>query len=228
VGTRRRWSSQPDQRRSPSQRLKPGLVQVPSALRPIGAGDPHEEREGPAFPDGSGDSQREADPIFQAPSVLVRPLIGERGKKLVEKIAVGHVDLHHLETRLQAAAGRSRKLKSPLYILPGHLAGLGESRRKRAGSNRHHPPAFGRGPPRATEHRLRLASGMGELHASIACFDKPGDAFECLGVLIGPDRYQGETALPAKRRWLYHTRQPRLPSTDASRWAGRSRWVLGT
>ena len=44
--------------------------------------------------------------LSKEPAIRVPPVIGKRGKELVKKIAMGHVELHDLKTGLKTAAGR--------------------------------------------------------------------------------------------------------------------------
>src|ERR1700679_422073 len=68
-----------------------GLVDVPAAiLRPIGGGDADEDGQvgGPLGTDGFDDFKNQAGAIGKASAVVVRAPVGERGKELVEKIAM--------------------------------------------------------------------------------------------------------------------------------------------
>ena len=54
-------------------------------------------------PQALGDSQQKPHPVLQAPAVVVGPVVAQGRKELVQQIAVGRVDLDHLE------AGRQRR-----------------------------------------------------------------------------------------------------------------------
>ena len=198
-----------------AKRKLDGLRQVPPPLDPVRAGESRKERQvrRPGLADGPGHLQREPHPAFQASPVRVRPSIGQRGEELVQQIAVGHVDLHDLESRLQAAAGR--------FPVPGDQA-LQVGGRQLAGHGRNVIEGDGAGPeglPAALVRCDGRAASPGDLRGGLAAgvrdldgghgalrLDKGRDAPECLPVPVGPDAEiaVGDPALGRHGRGLDH------------------------
>ena len=83
------------------------LLQVPTAVHPVGARDPDAERKPlrPLGTHGAGCLDEEARAVLEAAAVAVRTLVGQRGEELMEQVAVGRVDLQARVTRGQRPPG---------------------------------------------------------------------------------------------------------------------------
>jgi hypothetical protein len=81
------------------------LLNIPTALDPVGGGNAHENREPArdAGPDRFGDAQGQPHAVLQAAAIGIAAEIGERGEKLVQEIAMRRVNLDHLESRFERA-----------------------------------------------------------------------------------------------------------------------------
>src|SRR5579883_83899 len=75
------------------------LFEIPASFDPIGAREANPQRFafGPCLPYRTGDSEREARTILEAPAVFVGAPIRERRQKLVDEIADRGMQLEHLE-----------------------------------------------------------------------------------------------------------------------------------
>ncbi len=70
-------------------------------------GRAHAEKDGNAvagnLSNRSNDPQQQSGAIFERPAVIVGPVVGDRGQELVEKVAVGRVNLEDVEARAERA-----------------------------------------------------------------------------------------------------------------------------
>jgi len=85
------------------------LGNVPAAFCPIGCGDANEERLRfrPDGADGFGDLKQQSRAIFKTAAVGIRAVIGERGKKLMQEVAMGAMDLNNFKTCSKCTGGSS-------------------------------------------------------------------------------------------------------------------------
>ena len=72
---------------------------------------------GPDRPDRFDHLQREPHSVLGVAAVLVVPAVGDRGEELVNEVAVGAVDLQHLEAGLVGPAGGRRPHLYKLFDL---------------------------------------------------------------------------------------------------------------
>jgi hypothetical protein len=93
----------------PPQRRRP--VAGDPGFGPIGGGDADEEGEmgRPHGADGIHDLEDQAGAVLKAAAVAISALVGERGEELVEKIAVGGVDLNKVKARRESPERRLTK-----------------------------------------------------------------------------------------------------------------------
>ena len=80
-----------------------GLVEVEAALDPVGGADPDEDRPvvGPHLAHGVDDGEQQAAATGQVAAPRVGTPVGQRRQELVEQVAVGCVDLGHLEAGVE-------------------------------------------------------------------------------------------------------------------------------
>ena len=83
------------------------LLDVPSAIDPIGGRDAHEDGQAGrhAGPYGARDAQGQPHAVVEAAAIAVVAEIGERRQELVQQIAVCRMDLDHLEAGFEGARG---------------------------------------------------------------------------------------------------------------------------
>ena len=79
----------------------------------------------PCGADGVNDLEGEADTIFEASSVLVGALVGERGEELVQEIAMCGVDFDEVEAGGEGAVGGCYEVGDDL-VHAGAVEGGGE------------------------------------------------------------------------------------------------------
>ena len=84
------------------------LINVPSAVDPIGARHAHGYRTigGEGGADRFKDFQRKAHSVLQASAIFIFSLIGERGEKLVQQIAMRRMQLDGVDSDPGRAMGR--------------------------------------------------------------------------------------------------------------------------
>ena len=82
------------------------LVRVPSAVCPVSGRDSNEKRQvgRPLCTNRIHNLQSQPGAVFKAATVVIRALVGQRRKKLVQQVAVGGVNLNQVEAGLQRSA----------------------------------------------------------------------------------------------------------------------------
>src|SRR5215469_5872877 len=147
---------------------------VEPALRPIGRRYADRERPvcRPCRANAAQDLQREAQAPVNVAAELVLPPVGERREERGQQVPVSHVQLEHVEARLQPEARGANELRGDLaHLLPCHrdrgLTDAGEVRQR--GGRKDRPVAFGQRAVHLlpTELGGALAAGVSELQAEL-------------------------------------------------------------
>jgi len=83
-----------------------GLIQVSTTVGPLDGGDADEEGPvlGPLSANGVDGFDEQADTVFEAATIAVCPLVGERRQEFVEQVAMGRVDLDDIKSGGKCAA----------------------------------------------------------------------------------------------------------------------------
>ena len=158
-------------RRSDARGRADGVVDVPAAVRGVRAREPHEHRRvGRGLTHRRGHALEQAHASVERPAVLVVSVVAQRREELVQQVAVGGMDLEHLEAGRDRAAGGIREIGHDLLDARCvELSGLGEAGvgDRRRGDGRPAAVLDGHGSPAPGQRRRgrRLASRVTELHA---------------------------------------------------------------
>ena len=102
------------------------LVDVPTALHPVGRRDAHEQRPAirPARAHGARELQQDADAVLERSAVRIRAAVGKRREKFVQQVPVGGVQLQHAKAGADRAFRRVAKgLDDPRDPLAVELLG---------------------------------------------------------------------------------------------------------
>src|SRR3989454_427995 len=145
------------------------LLRAEPARGPVGGRDLHGHRlrPGPGGAHGIEHLEGIAQAVGERSAVVVPADVRQRRDEAREQVAVGHVQLEHVETRLGGhAGGLDELLPHPVHVLPVHLLrhlALGQVRDRRRGDQR--PVAVGQRlvDPLPEASRRALAAGVGEL-----------------------------------------------------------------
>ena len=79
---------------------------------------------GHSRPDGFKHFERKPQPVFDAAAIRVGAEVGQRREERCQQIAVCHVQLEHIEARLQAESGRAHELLPNLvHVRARHFDG---------------------------------------------------------------------------------------------------------
>ncbi len=183
------------------------FIRIPAILDPVGRRYPHEQRQllRPYLTHGLRHLQYKTDTVFKRAAVLILALIAERRQELMQQIAVGSMQLHHLEIRRQCPPRCSNERLDDLIDLClvqlGRRGVLGiESDLGRAHG---HPPTFCRrdaatfAKPWAPS--AGLAPGVRDLNGRYRALrrDEAGDSLQGLDLAIMPKAkiLRGDTAV---------------------------------
>ena len=166
-----------------------GLVDVPSALGPVGCREPDEQRRvGRGIPDRVDDAQQQSRAVLERAAVLVVAEVRQRREELVQQVAVRGVDLEQLEARRRARAdGGGGEVLRRSRRSPRASSSIGSAKPSKATADGATvcPAALVRRHRAAVARERRpgrgLASGVGELDAGerAARADRRDDRSPC-------------------------------------------------
>ena len=172
------------------------LVDVPSALDPVGRREADEQRaalrqDAPHRSDAFADESRA---VVERAAVSVGAAVAERRQKLVDQISVRAVNLDHPEAGGERALSRDGEgTMHSMNLVDRHFIRHGVGIIERDGARRERAPSarrLGNGAiPRPGPIRAGLPAGMGQLNAGASALSvkKACDPFERLEMLLAPD-----------------------------------------
>src|SRR6267142_1204231 len=174
------------------------LIDVPTALHPVGRRDAHEQRPAvrPTRPHGARDLQQDADAVLERAAVGVRAVVRERREEFVEQVPVRGVQLEDTEAGAERALRRVAKgLDDPRDALAVELLGdrilrtEGDRARRVDGTKAAVLPGLERAAALPGRLRGSLPTGVRELHSRQGTLpvDEAHDPRQVGNVLVLPD-----------------------------------------